>query len=164
VDAANVDLKSFSDFFYREICEAHLQPVLHALEVMHECGVMLEITHLIIPTLNDSEDETKRLCNWIVEHLGESTPLHFSRFFPQNQLKHLPPTPPEIILRARNIAIESGVKFVYVGNMSDGAGENTWCPTCEKLLIERHGYQVLQNNVDKGTCPECKTPIHGIWE
>ncbi len=164
VDAANVDLKSFSDDFYRDICDARLKPVLKALEVMKECGVMLEITNLLIPTLNDSKDETTQLCDWVVEHLGESTPLHFSRFFPQNQLKHLPPTPTEIILRARQIAIECGLKFVYVGNMSDGAGEQTWCPNCEKILIERHGYHVMKNVIKNGTCPDCSMPIYGVWE
>jgi len=164
VDAANVDLKSFSDDFYRDICDARLQPVLKALKVMNECDVMLEVTNLIIPTLNDSEGETRQLCDWIVENLGEATPLHFSRFFPQNQIKHLPPTPPETILRAREIALESGLKHIYVGNMSDGAGESTWCPSCSKLLIERHGYQIVQNNIAKGSCPHCGTLIRGIWE
>ena len=164
VDAANVDLKSFSDDFYREICDGRLQPVLQALTVMKECDVMLEVTHLMIPTLNDSAGETRQLCGWIVENLGESTPLHFSRFFPQNQLKHLPPTPEETILRAREIAIETGLKHVYTGNISDGAGESTWCPSCCKLLIERQGFHVVRNEISSGSCPDCGTPIIGIWE
>ncbi|HSR87929.1 MAG TPA: AmmeMemoRadiSam system radical SAM enzyme [Pontiella sp.] len=164
VDAANVDLKSFSDDFYRDVCSARLQPVLNAMKVMSECGVMLEVTNLIIPTLNDSEEETRRLCDWIAENLGQSTPLHFSRFFPQNQLKHLPPTPPETILRARELAMERGLEHIYVGNMSDGAGENTWCPSCGELLIERKGYKVFMNKISKGSCPDCGTAIRGIWE
>jgi pyruvate formate lyase activating enzyme len=164
VDAANVDLKSFSDDFYRDICDARLQPVLTALKVMNECNVMLEVTNLLIPTLNDSEGETRQLCDWIAENLGESTPLHFSRFFPQYQLKHLPPTPTETILRARQIAIAAGLKHVYVGNMSDGAGENTWCPSCRKLLIERQGYHVVKISMRRGVCPDCEMVINGIWE
>ncbi len=163
VDVANVDLKAFSDVFYRNICDARLQPVLKALTVMKECGVLLEVTNLLIPTLNDSEEETRQLCEWVVEHLGNQTPIHFSRFFPQNKLKHLPPTPEETILSARQIAIEAGLHFVYVGNMSDGAGENTWCPNCETLLIQRRGFEVLNNVLENGCCPTCAAPIHGLW-
>ncbi len=164
VDAANVDLKSFSDDFYRDICDARLAPVLKALTIMKECGVMLEITNLIIPTLNDSEEETKQLCGWIAENLGIETPLHFSRFFPQNKLKHLPPTPTDTLLRAREIALQTGLQFVYVGNMQSDEGENTHCPNCGKLLIERHGYTVRRNLVAAGQCPACQTPIPGVWE
>jgi pyruvate formate lyase activating enzyme len=164
VDAANVDLKSFSDDFYRDICDARLQPVLTALKVMKECGVMLEITNLIIPTLNDSRDETAALCDWIVNNLGEETPLHFSRFFPQNQLKHLPETPADTILRARKIALKAGLKHVYVGNMQAREGGNTQCRNCGRILIERHGYHVLKNELEAGECPGCRTPVHGIWK
>lgn len=163
VDAANVDLKSFSDEFYKKICDARLQPVLKALKVMKECGVMLEVTNLLIPTLNDSERETRQLCRWVADNLGVNTPLHFSRFFPQNQLRHLPPTPTQTILRARQIAVEEGMRFVYVGNVSDGVGESTWCPNCEKLLIERQGYHVIRNLIKDGSCPACFTPVPGIW-
>ncbi len=164
VDAANVDLKSFSDDFYRSICDARLKPVLAALKTMKQCGVMLEITNLIIPTLNDSKEETKQLCAWVVENLGIETPLHFSRFFPQNELKHLPPTPTDTLLHAREIAIETGMQFVYVGNMNDRKGENTWCPECGKLLIERSGFSVSNNLLDNGTCPDCAAVIYGIWD
>ncbi len=164
VDAANVDLKSFSDDFYRTICDARLAPVLKALTIMKECSVMLEITNLMIPTLNDFEEETRQLCGWVAENLGVETPLHFSRFFPQHQLKHLPPTPEETLLRAREIALQTGLQFVYVGNMQSDAGENTHCPNCGKLLIERHGYRVRQNGVVAGQCPACQTPVPGIWE
>ncbi|MBT8046098.1 MAG: AmmeMemoRadiSam system radical SAM enzyme, partial [Pontiella sp.] len=163
VDAANVDLKSFSNDFYRDICDAQLQPVLTALKTMKESGVMLEITNLIIPTLNDTEEETKQLCAWVVENLGDETPLHFSRFFPQNELKHLPPTPIETLLRAREIAIEAGLQFVYLGNMSSVEAESTWCPECGKLLIERSGYTIINNLPADGSCPECSAQIHGIW-
>jgi pyruvate formate lyase activating enzyme len=164
VDAANVDLKSFSDDFYRDICDARLQPVLTALKLMKECGVMLEITNLLIPTLNDSLDETTALCDWIVDNLGEETPLHFSRFFPRNQLKHLPQTPVDTILGARKIALETGLKHVYVGNMQDREGEHTRCRSCQRILIERHGYHVLKNEIKDSKCPDCGTPVYGIWK
>ncbi len=164
VDAANVDLKSFSDDFYRNICGARLQPVLHALKGMKAGGVFLEITNLLIPTLNDSTEETKQLCNWVIENLGDETPLHFSRFFPQHQLQHLPPTPEETLLHAREIALNAGLKFVYVGNLQSREGESTRCPRCGKLLIERRGYRVVKNRIDLGKCPGCKTPIPGIWD
>lgn len=164
VDAANVDLKSFSDDFYRNICGARLQSVLNALKVMKSCGVFLEITNLLIPTLNESPEETKQLCEWVVENLGDETPIHFSRFFPQYHLKHLPPTPEETLLQAREIAFTIGLKFVYVGNMQSSEGENTRCPTCNKLLIERRGYRVVTNDIEQGKCPDCATPIPGIWD
>lgn len=164
VDAANVDLKSFSDDFYRTICKARLKPVLNALKIMKDCGVFLEITNLIIPTLNDSEDETKQLCNWIIDNLGETTPLHFSRFFPQHQLNDLPPTPIQTIIRARDIAQQAGLRFVYVGNMQDRAGESTWCPGCGTRLIERSGYKISLHRIPEGTCPDCGTEIAGIWK
>ncbi|MCF7847991.1 MAG: AmmeMemoRadiSam system radical SAM enzyme [Kiritimatiellales bacterium] len=164
VDAANVDLKSFSDEFYHEVCGASLKPVLRALKIMKESGVMLEITNLIIPTLNDSEEETQKLCEWVVDNLGEGTPLHLSRFFPQNKLLYLCPTPPETILRAREIALASGLQFVYVGNMADDSGEKTFCPGCGGLLIERRGYTIRQMQVSDGKCGKCGTKIPGVWK
>ncbi|QBG48592.1 AmmeMemoRadiSam system radical SAM enzyme [Verrucomicrobia bacterium S94] len=163
VDAANVDLKSFSDDFYRNICDARLKPVLQALEIMKSSGVFLEITNLLIPTLNDAEEETGMLCKWIVNTLGKSTPLHFSRFYPQYQLSHLPPTPPETVLRAREIALESGLQFVYVGNMQDRAGESTWCPECGACLVGRHGYRIVSIQLTEGKCTKCGSEIEGIW-
>ena len=161
VDAANVDLKSFSDDFYRKTCAARLAPVLKALVLMKECGVHLEITNLLIPTLNDSEEETRRLCGWVAENLGSGTPLHLSRFFPQNQLRHLPPTPPETLLRAREIAREAGLQFVYLGNLQ--ADNDTRCPTCGNPLVERRGYAIEDNLAPGGRCPDCATQIPGIF-
>lgn len=164
IDAANVDLKSFSDDFYRDVCDARLKPVLKALTVMKQCGVFIEITNLLIPTLNDSDEEIKKLCSWVIEHLGEQTPIHFSRFFPQYKLKHLPPTPIETIQRARSIAMDAGLQFVYVGNMADRVGESTFCPACGSLIVERSGYQVYQNRIKDGSCPDCFKAIPGIWK
>lgn len=164
IDAANVDLKSFSDDFYMDICDARLKPVLKALTVMKQCGVFIEITNLLIPTLNDSDDEIKKLCSWVVEQLGEQTPIHFSRFFPQYKLQHLPPTPVETIQRARSIAVDAGLQFVYVGNMAGRGGESTFCPGCGSLIIERSGYQIHQNRLKDGGCPDCSQVIPGIWK
>ena len=115
-------------------------------------------------TINDSEEETKQLCGWVTENLGPETPLHFSRFFPQNQLKHLPPTPTDTILRAREIARSAGLQYVYVGNMQSDEGENTYCPNCSKLLIARRGYTVHKNLAASGRCPACHAQIPGIWK
>jgi pyruvate formate lyase activating enzyme len=164
VDAANVDLKSFSDDFYRTICDARLAPILEALKIMKAQGVFIELTHLMIPTLNDSEYETRQLCEWVLANLGETTPLHFSRFFPQNKLQHLPPTPMDTLLKARDIGIDAGLKFIYVGNVTDRVGESTWCPECKSLLIERQGYQILNKLIDHDRCPNCKIKIPGIWK
>ena len=163
VHAANVDLKSFSDTFYREICDARLQPVLEALKVMKQCGVWIEITHLIIPTLNDTEEEIEALCRWIMEHLGHSTPLHLSRFFPNNQLNKLKPTPVETLLKAKTIAEDAGLKFVYVGNVRTREGESTRCPSCSTILISRNAYRIELNRLARGKCPECEAPIEGVW-
>ena len=162
VDAANVDLKSFSSAFYREICGAELGPVLNALKIMKEMDVMVEITNLLIPTLNDSEEETRQLSAWVVQELGPETPLHFTRFYPRHQLKDLSPTPVEILLRAREIAMENGASHVYVGNITDRVGESTWCPGCGSLLVERTGYSI-QSNLTEGSCPSCARQLHGLW-
>jgi pyruvate formate lyase activating enzyme len=109
-------------------------------------------------------EKTEQLCDWIVENLGDETPVHFSRFFPQNQLKHLPPTPSETLLFARETALKVGLKFIYIGNIENREGENTRCPMCLKLLIERKGYRVIKNCIEQGKCPGCATQIPGIWK
>lgn len=164
IDAANVDLKAFSDSFYQDVCDARLTPVLMTLKIMKECGVMLEITNLIIPTLNDQEGEIRNMCSWIAENLGPEVPLHFSRFFPQHRLQYLPATPESTLLRAREIALESGLQFVYVGNMNHREGECTFCPDCKTLLIDRSGYQIKENRIEQGSCPECGVAVYGIWD
>jgi pyruvate formate lyase activating enzyme len=125
---------------------------------------MLEVTNLVIPTLNDSDEDLKKLCKWIKENLGEDTPLHFSRFFPQYKMNNLPVTPTETLQRAKEIAEAEGLQFVYIGNLQTKNGGNTYCPECKKLLIERDGYLVKQNIIYNGMCPDCKTEIEGIWE
>jgi pyruvate formate lyase activating enzyme len=162
-DAANIDLKSMSNDFYKSVCGITLPPVLDALVIAKE-NLMLEVTNLVIPTLNDSDEDLKKLCKWIKENLGEDTPLHFSRFFPQYKMNNLPVTPTETLQRAKEIAEAEGLQFVYIGNLQTKNGGNTYCPECKKLLIERDGYLVKQNIIYNGMCPDCKTEIEGIWE
>lgn len=163
-DAANIDLKAISDQFYRDICGAELQPVLNALVIAKECGVMVEVTNLVIPGLNDSDDDLQKLARWVKENLGAETPLHFSRFFPQYRMTEREPTPSATLRKARAIAEGEGLHFVYLGNITAGGGENTVCPGCGELLIERMGYRVRTNGIDAGCCPQCRRPVYGIWE
>lgn len=160
---ANVDLKSFSDAYYREVCFGTLAPVLKALEIMVKMGVMVEITNLVVPTLNDDMGMIREMCSWIVEKLGVETPLHFSRFHPTYQLTNLPPTPPETLLSAARVAGDAGLKHVYVGNMRDAEFENTYCPDCGKTLIGRRGYQITEMHLKEGKCAFCNRAIHGVW-
>jgi len=163
LDAADVDLKAFTDDFYGRICGGRLKPVLDAIVTLREEGVWLEITNLVIPTLNDDPKEIYDMCRWVVENAGPDTPIHFSRFFPYYKLKNLPPTPLETLTRAQKTAQDAGLQYVYIGNIRQ-SGENTYCPYCGELLIERIGYFVKQNRLEQGTCPFCKTAIAGIWK
>lgn len=163
VDASNTDLKAFSDTFYRDMCDAGLKPVLDGMVTMKERGVWLEITNLIIPTFNDDLDMIRRMCKWIVTHLGSETPLHFSRFFPMYKVRNLPPTPVETLLTAQQEALEIGLQYVYVGNLMGNEGESTFCPADRTLLIRRMGFSVLENHLVNGACPTCGNKIPGIW-
>jgi pyruvate formate lyase activating enzyme len=163
VDAANVDLKAYSDSFYRDVCGATLQPVLNALVTMKGEGVLVEVTNLVIPTLNDKDDQIRDLCRWVVDNLGRETPLHFSRFFPRYKLKRLPPTPAGTLDRAREIARAEGLYHVDIGNLLRPDGGNTFCHVCGKLLIERRRYVILANHLAGGRCPACRTEVYGTW-
>ncbi|MBF0370584.1 MAG: AmmeMemoRadiSam system radical SAM enzyme [Magnetococcales bacterium] len=164
LDAANVDLKAFDDRFYREVCGATLQPVLDALVILKEAGVWLEITNLIIPTLNDDLSMVRRMARWIHNELGPRVPLHLSRFHPQYRMQNLPPTPGEILIRCRNEALEVGLEHVYIGNLLGNEGESTRCPRDNTLLIERAGFRIQQNNLlPGGVCPTCQQAIAGVW-
>lgn len=162
LDAADVDLKAFTEDFYSRICGSRLKPVLEALVLLKKQGVWLEITNLVIPTLNDDMKNIREMCKWITVNLGTDVPLHFSRFFPYYKLKDLPPTPLETLKDARNTAMDAGLKYVYIGNLRSEA-ENTYCPGCRKLLIERIGYNVRQNNIRNAKCKFCGTAIAGVW-
>ncbi len=164
IDAANVDLKAFSNDFYRAVCGATLPPVLRALRAMRDAGVHLEITHLVIPTLNDSDRQFDLLSRWIVKNLGAEIPLHLSRFFPAWRLAHLPCTPPETLSRAVRIASGNGLRHVYTGNVVDDENAATRCAECRAPLLIRNGWKLVENRLNNGCCPSCKTPLYGIWK
>jgi pyruvate formate lyase activating enzyme len=163
MDAANVDLKGFSEEFYREICSGELHPVLEALKVYRQSKVHLEITNLVIPTKNDDMDVLKEMCLWIKKELGGETPVHFSRFYPLYKLKGLPPTPVSTLEKARSIALSVGLEYVYIGNVPGHEGESTFCPRCKRMIIKRAGYMVGEINLKEGKCKFCGKPIPGIW-
>ncbi len=162
LDAAAIDLKAFTEDFYERICNGSLKPVLASLAVLKEEGVWLEITNLVIPTLNDDLKKINEMSRWIVKNLGPEVPIHFSRFIPHYKLTNLPPTPLETLSEARKTAMDAGLKFVFFGNIRH-EGENTFCPKCRKLLIERQVYTIVQNNVSHGKCKFCSTAIAGVW-
>ncbi len=164
VDAANIDLKAMTDEFYREICSATLKPVLNALVLAKAKGVLVEVTNLLIPTLNDKPEQIRELVRWVKANLGGETPLHFSRFFPRYKMLNLPPTSLETLNLARQIAMAEGLQYVYIGNIADKEGQNTYCPACKALLLERSGYTILQNNLKNGACPKCGNQIYGVWK
>lgn len=163
VDAITLDVKSISDQFYREICNATLAPVQTSLVVAKTLGVHVEVSNLVIPTLNDKDRDFRGLCKWVVGNLGRETPFHFLRFFPQYQMKNLPPTPAETLQRAKRIAESEGLRYVYIGNLIEAGAENTYCHKCKLLLIERQGYLVVQNKISSGKCPQCHTEVYGVW-
>jgi len=161
LDAANVDLKSFGDDFYKKFCGARLQPVLDSLKLMKELGIWVEVTTLIIPTLNDSAEELKSIAEFILG-LGQETPWHISRFYPHYKMADLPPTPVETLHKAREIGKKAGLNYVYSGNVPGDEGENTFCPHCGKKVISRYGFQSLENRLKEGKCPYCGTKIAGV--
>ncbi|MGB2706172.1 MAG: AmmeMemoRadiSam system radical SAM enzyme [Candidatus Omnitrophota bacterium] len=164
IDAANIDLKGFSDKYLREICAERLRPLLEVIKITKERGVWVEITNLIIPTLNDDARMIKDMCLWIKENLGADTPLHFSRFWPIYKLKNLPPTPLETLKLAKNIAGEAGLNFVYIGNVPEEPANDTRCPRCKKILIHRLGFSILKNNIVDSKCKFCGMKIAGVWK
>jgi len=161
--AANIDLKGFSEKYYSSFCEGSLRSVLNSLKVLKEEKVWIEITNLIIPTANDSDEDIYNLCLWVKDNLGPDTPVHFSRFFPMYKLLDLSPTPVKTLTGAGEIAQKAGLRYVYLGNISQNIGEDTTCPVCGKLLIKRIGYTVLENNVSQGKCKFCGVKISGVW-
>jgi len=163
IDAANIDLKAFTEQFYGKVTRTHLQPVLDCLNwLRHETNVWFEITNLIIPNLNDDQDELKRLCEWVMTNLGDDVPLHFTAFHPDFKLQNQPPTPPETLHRARRLATSLGLKFVYEGNIfSDGA--DTICPGCHKRIVRRSWHSILCDDIEDGKCVYCGTGIPGVF-
>jgi pyruvate formate lyase activating enzyme len=163
LDAVNIDLKSFTEEFYRDFCSGYLAPVLETLRILKKENVHLEITCLIIPTKNDELSAIREMCLWVKRELGADTPIHFSRFYPLYKLRSLPPTPVSTLERARAAALEAGLEYVYVGNVPGHKSENTFCSRCRKMIIRRVGYMVGEINIKGGKCAFCGNPIPGIW-
>jgi len=163
LDAVKIDLKAFTERFYKELVSGHLRPVLDTLVLLKEQGMWTEIVYLVIPGQNDNPKELKDLSQWIMKELGPDVPVHFTRFHPQYRLTNLPPTPLNVLKRARNIALDAGLHFVYTGNVPGDPGENTYCPSCHKTLIKRIGFSIIENNIKDGKCPYCGAKIPGIW-
>jgi len=166
MDAANVDLKAFTERFYHKVCGGHLAPVLETLEyIRHETDTWLELTTLLIPGENDSDAELDEMTAWVVEHLGPDVPMHFTAFHPDWKMRDIESTPAQTLTRARHIARQNGVRYAYTGNVHDAEGGSTWCPECSALLIERDWYRLGAWGLDaRGRCRQCETPIAGHFD
>ena len=162
LDAANIDLKGFSERFYREVCEATLAPVLETLRQLRAAGVWVEITNLVIPGYNDDPTMISGMARWVYDQLGADTPLHFSRFFPLYKLTAVPPTPVATLERARALAMQAGLRYVYVGNVPAHEANSTYCPKCHGLVIRRSGFSVLATALKGCNCGHCGGPIAGV--
>ncbi len=163
IDAVNVDLKSFDADFYRDFCGGELEPVLENLRRLSRAGVHIEITNLLIPTLNDDDDLIRRMVRWIRDEIGPQVPLHFARFYPLYKLANLPPTPVSTLSRARAIAMDEGLPFTYVAKVTGHEGENTFCPSCGEKVIERLGFVIEAVRMNSGACASCGARIGGLW-
>jgi pyruvate formate lyase activating enzyme len=166
IDAANVDLKAFTEEFYRDVCGSELAPVLETLEYLkRETHTWLELTTLLIPGLNDSEGEIDRMTRWVVERLGPEVPMHFTAFHPDWKMRDVPPTPPATLEMARRVARANGVRHAYTGNVHDAAGGSTYCHGCGALVIERDWYDIgAYNLTDQGDCRACGTRCAGVFD
>jgi pyruvate formate lyase activating enzyme len=160
LDAANIDLKSFNDGYYKKLCKGRLDPVLKNIELMKKLGIWVEITTLVVPGENDSEEEFRKIAEFLAG-IDRSIPWHISRFYPQYQMEELGSTPIKTLKRAYEIGKESGLRYVYLGNVM-GEGSNTYCPHCNQLMIERAGFSIRKNEIHEGKCPYCQTPIAGV--
>ena len=163
VDAIKVDFKAFTEKFYQDICHGKLKPVMDALLDLAQSNIWYELVYLVVPTLNDNFSDIRRMSKWIVKELGRDVPVHFTRFHPMYLLKNLPPTPVSSLEKAREIALQEGMNFVYVGNIPGHKGEHTYCPDCKQVVIERVGYRIIQMNLKNGKCKFCGKVIPGIW-
>lgn len=163
-DVIKIDLKGFNEQFYRKVVGGDLKYVLATLKELHDLGVLTEVVNLVVPSLNDDMQEITRMCKWIDDNLGPDTPLFFSRFTPQYRLGNLPATPIERLEKARKIAMDAGLRYVYIGNVPGHPGENTYCPDCGRMLIHRYSYTIMENNIKNGKCIFCGKKIPGIWE
>ncbi len=165
IDAAHVDLKGFSEEFYKNICMARLQPVLETLKLLDKMNVWIEIINLVIPGLNDDMKKIEEMCKWIKDNLGVNYPMHFSRFYPCYKMMDRSPTPFETLKKAYQTAKKVGIKYVYVGNVPEEEYNHTYCPKCRETVIKRTSFfQVSENRIKNGKCQKCKTKIEGVWK
>ena len=162
LDAANVDLKAFNNEFYKKLCGARIEPVQETLKLMKKLGIFVEVTTLLIPGLNDDKKELENLASFLADSLGPETPWHISRFHPTYRLTDRPSTPVETLVLARKIGLKAGLKYVYTGNVPGENGENTFCYGCNKILIDRWGFNVRKNLIKNGSCPHCGAKIDGV--
>ncbi|MCI4445477.1 MAG: AmmeMemoRadiSam system radical SAM enzyme [Candidatus Aminicenantes bacterium] len=163
VDAIKIDLKAFTQDFYSNYVHGELQPVLQTIKQIAGSKAWLEIVYLVIPTLNDNPDDIRKMCRWLKAEIGPDYPLHFSRFHPMYLIKNLPPTPVSTLEKLRDIALEEGLHYVYVGNVPGHPGESTYCPNCGKLIIERYGYIIKKKEMSGNKCRYCGQVIPGVW-
>ena len=164
LSAVKVDLKAFTETFYRKYVRGELKPVLRTIELLQELGMHTEVVTLLIPGLNDSEAEIRALSRWLVKNIGPDVPLHFSRFHPAYKMSNLARNPVKTVVRAREIAVSEGVHYSYVGNVPGHPYESTYCHNCGKAIIERYGFYVRSVHIKDGKCEYCGTPIPGVWK
>jgi pyruvate formate lyase activating enzyme len=163
VDAFCVDLKGFTEEFYKKNTSANLKQVLESLQIIKGNGVWLELVNLVIPSQNDSLEKIKEMSLWIKKNLGKNVPLTFSRFYPTHKLTNLPPTPVSTLEKAREIAVKAGLNYVYIGNVPGHKYEDTYCPNCGDKIIDRYGYHIVSNKIIEGRCKFCGYEIKGVW-
>lgn len=165
LDGVKVDFKSFNSEVYRELIRGNLEPVLESIKIIKKEGEWLELVHLTVPGYTDDISEIKKMCQWIKDNVGDSVPLHFTRFWPKFKLLNLPPTPEETLKKAREICLDLGLKYVYTGNIEDEEGSATYCPDNKKAVIKRNGFFIQENLVDKsGQAAGCPSTIPGVWQ
>ncbi len=162
LDGINIDIKGFTDDFYKKVCKARLQPVLDNVQLMHELGVWVEVTTLIIPGLNDSKEELRDIAGFIKD-ISPAIPWHVTAFYPTYKMLDREPTPAATLRIAREIGLEEGLRFVYEGNIPGEGGENSYCPACGEELVNRFGFSIRSNNLRKGCCAQCGESIEGVW-
>ena len=163
LDAIKIDLKGYSEDFYRNVCSAELRPVLNSIRQIAGSGVHLEIVNLVVPTLNDSDKMLNGLADWITGEIGPDVPIHFTRFHPEYKLLNLPPTPVATLERSRDIAMSKGIHYAYVGNVPNHPGNHTYCPKCGKVIIRRNAFFITEMNMEHGNCKFCGRSIAGVW-
>lgn len=163
LDAIKIDLKGFDRDFYRNVCDAELDPVLRSIRAIARSGVHLEIVNLVVPTLNDSDAMLKDLIQWVLNEAGPDVPIHFTRFHPDYKMLNLPPTPVGTLEKAYDLATTAGIRYPFVGNVPGHPGNHTHCPKCGKIVIHRSGFFVTEIHIEQGRCAFCRTPIAGVW-